>query len=251
MPVHRAIFRVDYPLNYAIVDGAGRVMRVLNDTVEDGYWDALKDVQKDRAIAVSASKGEGDGAFARSFVVGPNAFVFSVEKLKGVKSARLLIEDDFSCLVRIASKLCEEFHIRDVRRAGLRLWSYGSVMSNQEALGVFSDLVDQKLLDAVSLGVGPVADVGVAFDGGTDSHAKYHVALGPYFTSEAESRGLFEVIGSEFSKKQDLNFRLDVDLYEEHFSLKGRSLSSWLKYQIGTHGELVERVSRVTKGANL
>lgn len=251
MPVHRAIFRVDFSLNYAIVDGAGRVMRVLSDAVDDGYWDALKDVQKDRTIAVSASQGEGDDAYARSFVVAPNAFVFSVEKLKGVKSNRLLIEDDFSCLVRLASKLCDEFHIQDVRRAGLRLWNYGNIVENQDALGVFSGLVDQKLLAAVSKGVGPVADVGVAFDGGTDSHAKYHVALGPYFTREAESRGLFEVIGQKFSQNQDLNFRLDVDLYEENFSLKGRSLTSWLKYQIDTHSELVERVSKVTGGANL
>jgi hypothetical protein len=49
MPVHRIIFRLDYLINYEIIDRPGTVMRILDNNPKE-YWREIRENHDNRQI---------------------------------------------------------------------------------------------------------------------------------------------------------------------------------------------------------
>jgi hypothetical protein len=247
MPVHRAIFRLDFPLNYGVIDAPGKLLELLNTAVPEGFWESMQDSVKDRAIGTKFSDAESPSVY-RSILISPTFIIFNIEEVAGFGSLELTEKPTTKILIELASTICDRYKIQDINRAGLRLWTFDEVTpATGTILSMISRQINSKLTEMISAKVGAIADVGLAFNGAIDAHAKYHVRFGPCLQAELESNKYIEKINKKFIESTKVNLVFDIDMYEEAFSLKGRRVAAWIKHQAMTANILEKNITNLLK----
>ena len=246
MTVHRAIFRLDYQVNYAVIDAPGRLMRMLAGLEQGDFFDSIQDSVKDRTVGANFKSRSS----YRLITVSPTNLVFGLEELKGWSAGEPLENERLRVLSEAVNQICEAYKIEDVIRAGFRVWAFESIGGDfANAFSSASRLLSSNLHGAIEATVGGVKDIGFAFDGGADERAKYHVKFGPCTSSEIASKDYLQHqdLKDALAKESEANIVFDVDLYEEGFSFKGRRPSAWLRHQSSMFARLSSAVLQLIK----
>lgn len=223
MPVHRVILRVDFPVNYDIIDQPGTVLRVINED-RPKFWSKLSENQQQRLVSATfAEKAEG---IARSLSVAPNYIVASIEETNGMATRRLEGHDAFSEIQRVLSELREKFKIDAFERAGLRLYYFSSLVASSERVrDAFASILGDVCMGPLRSTLGGATDVGLSFDGSHADKIYYHNRIGPHFPDDAKR--YFEEVGDEFDPEKRYDFICDLDCYETKFELPKTKLIKW------------------------
>lgn len=243
MAVCRLIFRLDFKLCYDIIDSPGSVMRLIDKTTE-GFWSEMRESKHRRGV-------EGrflseDGNLMRLLTVEPNAIIATFETVEGVDFANLPTDESFVGLQKLANKVCEEYKIDLIRRAGIRTMYFNKLGAKDAVYSAFRKFISSSLLDNTEDTLGRINDYALVFDGDSDAGYKYHLTAGPLLSQEEMSR-YFDHIGSKFVGKPEFDFICDLDLYEQDFSLSKIPLTRWFRPMIEKNAKLVEHIENQLK----
>lgn len=217
MPVCRVVFSLDFNINYEIINAPGKVMELLNESV-DNFWSTLGENPTGRRItAINESEEQRWG---RNFSVRPNRIGASFEKHEGISIKNIANDDVFHKLVKITNKVREQFHIKNLQRCGLRLFYFAKLGSKKdEVKQAFQKMLDKPLVDGILPCLGEIQDIGIVVDGVHEDKIKYHFRCGPYFKGEADKKKYLQYFGDKFDQTENFDMVCDIDLYEHSFSL--------------------------------
>lgn len=165
---------------------------------------------------------------SKNFSVEPSNINCSFETLAGVTVNDLINNKNFVLLTNIANSIAHEFQIDDILRAGLRFFCFDTLEKDfVEVKKAFCSLYENDIVNSVENHLGSVKDCGINFDGRSDDNLNYHIRTGPYQSVEAPK--YMDTIKDVFSEKANYNMICDIDIYENNFSLSGRTISKYFK----------------------
>ncbi|MBC8739220.1 hypothetical protein F6X40_20945 [Paraburkholderia sp. UCT31] len=239
MPVHRVIFRADLgSANYEILDNPGSVLRILQGAGES-FFKQVQDAAVNRTIVGSTGQVGDSESYRMS--VSPLAIDFSYETAAGIDFQKFEAAETLRALFKYTQELTEHFKIRQLQRAGLRLYYLGSVgKGTSELVPVFRKATHSAFVDAIGESIGSPADYGFHFDGEKEA-LKYHLHFGPYRSQEAAR--YFETVHSKLDTIGKGNIVCDLDQYEESF-VQTVTWSVWTRTAVTRAVDFVSRLER-------
>jgi hypothetical protein len=241
MPVCRLIFRLDFTVNFDVIEHSGEVMRTLWNAFESernsGF--ELKENQRNRTIILRYLSENGD--FIKHLNVEPTSINGAFESTEGVEIDKLLNDQKgFLFLTKLASQLCEQFRIDTILRSGLRLFYFNKLGSQEgnDVVRAFHKMLNADTISTLETRLGTIQDYGIVLDGTFDDGVRYHFGTGPYRSEEAQK--YFAEIAGNFSQQTDFDFTCDLDLYENNFSLSSRQLSKMYRPVVAKASEIIQ-----------
>jgi hypothetical protein len=172
----KLIWRLDYKPSYAYLDARGTALRVLSDTVQK-FWDAVGD----GVIHMSFAARHADEDTLRSFSLETTAMVGTLEWRTGTELALVLEGRQFRGFDRIARELLNVCEVRDVARAGVRIFGMERYRGGRKhALERTVGFLDDSIREAATSALGPITDIGIIFEGVTTDNVGYRAVHGPY-----------------------------------------------------------------------
>ncbi len=238
MPVCRLIFRLDFELNFQIVDHPGEVMRMITQ-LPDEILSELRESSGRRGIAGWYKSDDGD--LVRQFAVEPRSVVASIESLEGIEINRLISNEGFETLTKMADSVCEMFKVETIQRSGLRLFYFSKLHNEDRVVKAFGSVLPEGLTDGVNEVLGPIQDYGINFDGGSAQGFKYHIRSGPLRKEENKSQ-YFEHINELFQDSSDFDFACDIDFYEHDFAPSKIPIRRWHRPMIKKANDLIDLI---------
>jgi hypothetical protein len=238
MSVCRLIFRLDFDVNYDIIDHPGGVMKLI-DQAGDSYWSEMTENQRRRGLA--GKYISDDGEMANEFIVEPKAIIASFELVDGVDLKKIVDEKSFLLLAKLTDSMCEKFHINEIRRSGIRVFHFDNLQRDRKPLSVSKTFFDDDLTGGVESVLGEIQDCGVSFDGASEEGVKYHCRIGPLKEDEDYAK-YFENIGPKFGELSNWDFVVDIDLYEQDIAISKTPMRKWFRPQIEKATKLINFV---------
>jgi hypothetical protein len=244
MPVCRLIFRLDFKVNFEIIERSGTTMRMLWETFEKenpkGF--ELKENRNNRSVTIRSVSENGD--FTRHLNVEPTSINGVFESIEGVEVNKLLYDTKgFIFLTKLASDLCEEFHIDHILRSGLRLLHLNKLGKYAgDIVKAYQPMFNTEVINRFEDKLGSIQDYAIVLDGVSEDGVGYHFLTGPYRTEEAQK--FFHEIADTISKQADYDMVCDLDLYENDFSLSKRSVSKLYRPLIAKAERVIETLEK-------
>lgn len=222
MPIHRIIFRLDFRVNFNIMNNPGKVLEVI-DKAQKSFWSKFQVSSSQYTLSAFFETKNKD--LFRKINIEPSAVTLELETVAGVKLDKIEIDDSYKQMLMIISKICKEYQIEKIQRAGFRLLYCDKIGNEEDSIKLFCKMFDKGITSGIEKVLGDIVDYGMSFDGHGSDKIHYHIHSGPYFPDEI--RKYFKVISEEFNKN-NYNMICDLDLYENDFSLKNILVSNWL-----------------------
>jgi hypothetical protein len=248
MPVCRLIFRLDFKVNFEIIERSGTVMQILWDAFEkeNPKGSELRENKNNRTVTVRFVSENGN--FMKHLNVEPTSINGEFKSIEGVEINKLLNNTKgFVFLTKLAGQLCERFQIDRIIRSGLRLF-YLNKLGKQDGdiVRAYQKIFNTEVIDNFENKLGTVQDYAIVLDGASEDGVYYHFSTGPYRAEEAQK--FFHEIANKFSEQADYDMICDLDLYENNFSLSNRSLSNLYRPIIAKAQNAIETLeSEITK----
>jgi hypothetical protein len=235
----KLIWRLDYKPSYAYLDARGTALRVLSDTVQK-FWDAVGD----GVIHMSFAARHADEDTLRSFSLETTAMVGTLEWRTGTELALVLEGRQFRGFDRIARELLNVCEVRDVARAGVRIFGMERYRGGRKhALERTVGFLDDSIREAATSALGPITDIGIIFEGVTTDNVGYRAVHGPYDKKNVD--GVLEQKPTEeqYELFEDFDLFFDIDLFERNFSFAEHSLFRWAETKIAKAKDFIELCS--------
>jgi hypothetical protein len=235
MPVCRLIFRLDFKLNYSIIDHPGEVMRILWNAFENVGDAELRDNKHNRIIIASSVSEKGN--LMKSLSVAPTSINGAVETTEGLEPRELLTDDEgFVFLTNLATQLCEKFEIDAIHRSGLRLVYFNKLgIKASDVVNAYRQLFHQPSISKLENKLGKISDCGIILDGVSDDGIFYHFQSGPY-----QRQNVLTELVEHLAATADFDLVCDLDLYENNFYLSNRQLSQLYRPLVTKAQEIIE-----------
>lgn len=222
MPIHKVIFRLDYKMNFGIIDEPGTVMSLLG-VDNPAIWQVVQDAPQSRLV--SAIYKEGDRYIQMS--VDPGSINFIIERSEGIDIDKLEADKDYSRLLKLVHLLCDRFHVVTLKRAGIRFVALSHVGDKEYNLASsFERTFSEAVMNGIRSAIGNGSDYGILIDGSHPDKSKYHLRFGPYVKGEARQKGYIEHLEAN---DENCNLYCDIDLFEEAFTFEGITPVRWAK----------------------
>lgn len=244
MPACRLIFRLDFDLNYDIVDQPGNIMRLI-DQVAGSEISNIAENQSLRGVA--GKYVSQDHKVVSEFSVQPTNIVAWVEMVDGIDLKDIMVDKRFLLLAKLTDEVCEQFNINEIRRSGVRVFYFSKVQKDENSFSAYRSFINNELISGIEKCLGPIQDYGVIFDGESDQKIKYHCRSGPLKEKENYLK-YFQTIGAKVSEYSIWDYIIDIDLYEQNIALSKISFRKWFRPQIEKATELINIIeSRIEK----
>jgi hypothetical protein len=245
MPIHKLILRLDYKVNFALLDSPGTILRILNET-QKPLWSSYADRRERRQVVAIFQDSDTKPSHFRHIAVDPTSTALLFESTVGIPLQRLLADETIAQTIARIDALCQHFGLIDLARLGFRIYYFTNLRAGAEpsVLDAFGSAIDSDLVRAIDSSVGRPSDYGLCVDGRADDKIEYHLRFGPYLAGE-QGR-YFEIIDSDqFVTQTSPDFVCDLDLYDTGFSLSSISLLKWLGPLVGKQEELLGRLEAI------
>ena len=231
MPICRFIFRLDFKVNFDIIDSPGKILRLLSDLKKGNeplFLDLSEDGQK-RLITGRYISREKKKSY--NFTVEPISIHGGMEAVEGVDIEKLEDNDILINLVKTTNKLRKEYHIADLVRCGFRMIFFDNIGDSVENVTLaIKKMLNNNFIQEFTSNIGNIEDIAIALDGTHEDAIKFHFRCGPYHKDEAQKKQYLSLFASTIDKDQEFNFIADLDFYEENFSLaEAVSFQKWLQ----------------------
>lgn len=243
MPVCRLIYRIDFALNFKLIDAPGTIFRLLSSPDRE-YWETFGEASQQRVISGTFISDKRD--YFRSVSIQPQAIVLVFESIAGVDLSTLEADPDFTRMLTIAGAVADEFNIDDVKRMGLRLFYFSKVPGSRADIGgAFRNMIREDVTKAVEGAIGGITDYGIALDGKGEDGIHFHLRYGPVVPEEAHK--YFDQIDKVAFEENSFNFVCDLDLYEKDFALAKAPPAKWVRRLIRKHRSAIAACERSVK----
>lgn len=237
MSVNRIIYRLDFNLNYDIVEQPGQIMKLLDRIADDDY--VLKENMQRRGVASVFTST--DGKVITELTVEPQTIVVSYENAEGIDLDKILIDETFLSLTKLTGKVCEKYHINDINRSGFRIFYFGSIQNNEAAFNAYRSFYDTDLIDVFENFLGDIQDYAVHFNGASTEGIKYHCKTGPLKKDE-NYNAYFQNMSPDVLPSDNWGFIVDIDLYEENIAISNIPIHKWFRPKIEKATELINNI---------
>ena len=237
--VLRLIFRLDFSTNYGLIDSPGSIVRIL-DNVPEKFWDRLGDGRVAHSIAGQYSSSSE----YRNLSVEPQSINGSLEFRDGWDLSKIQRNQVFSELSRLVNELTGHFDIRNVDRYGIRFFVCERLGEKfDSSFEKFQELFTKEFRTNIEDEIGKTSDISVVLEGETNSSIKYRVSFGPYAPKDVGNI-LNNVPFPEIDELELPSYHLtaDIDLYEQDFSLAGRTLEKWARTKLAVANSFLDNV---------
>ena len=235
MPLCRLIFRLDFDYNFDIVDQPGEVMRL----IDNHNFSEIKESQQRRGI--EGTNISDDGKVASKFTVEPITIVASYEIVDGVEIDKLITDEGFLLLSKLANAICEKFHINEVKRSGIRFFYFDDDYTKDSALSAFRSLINNDLINGIESRLGGIDDYAISLNGMSDEKIKYNFKAGPIKDNEDYGK-YFQHITPLMPESSSWNFMIDADLYEQNIAISKIPMHKWFRPKIEKSANLIKQV---------
>jgi hypothetical protein len=242
MPVHhKATFRMDFAPNFDLVDGPGRLMKLLTQTYPK-LWQSVHEVRDERRVGASFSDQKSEYVSHREIWTDPTTITFVIEDAAGIE-LNAGVATTIGKITEILDRLADDFKIQDLKRAGFRVMTLSNVAGSPNAVcGRIRGLISESITNLVEKS-GSIDDLGITFEGGIDS-IRYRAQFGPYFNIK-EHKKFFPKIETPSRRMVEADLICDLDLFEHDLSFKGRKPSNWLRLQMSSAEKYCSRISKL------
>lgn len=242
MNICRVVFRIDFDVNYEIIDSAGKIMRMMGDNLNSDLKDLGEAVGNRRISARFISK-ERDRQY--HVTVDPISIHFTLEILGGATYDKLETIDEFNKLIKITNLLRKEFSISNLKRLGFRLFCLDNPTTSFESSKKTNlTLIDSSINSKITDTIGTIDDVGLSFDGTNEDGIGFHLRFGPYKQSESDK--YFDELKKEFAEIDKFNLIYDIDFFEKAFELnKDVSILKWIGPNINRFKKLSSSINSI------
>lgn len=243
MRILRAIYRLDFPRNYEMINQPGTVARLIQEGAPKEFFDFYGEDRAARKII--AKRLVKDEARFRALTVEPATIVCDIERIKGIPIEALVDDPDFAGLCTVISSVLKRFEIVNLDRAGLRLFVFGSNGRNRDAvLRACKSFVSNTLLANVRETLGEAGDIGIAIDGASDAKVSYHLRVGP-FLGPSEFPKYFSSINDLLPPDLTADTVIDLDLFENKFAFTAAGAVKWCMPQVTSASKISQALSEM------
>lgn len=234
MRIIKFIFRVDYPLNYSLIDKLGEFLDFIkNQTTKKPF----KDVKNSISIAEHIITSEGT-IQENKFQINLNVSSFNgeVEFIKSIDFNDIMKCQLFSLVESVIEKM--QFGKNcDFNRIGLRIY----VVDENEKFKFESVLENiltknKSFVGSISKHLDKVNDVGLIFESINDSSDSFRLNLGPY--KEKERKKYF-TIDPEIVE----GLIIDLDVWQSKITIPEFRLTNMIKQKIKLYNEVLPAIA--------
>ena len=238
MPVHRAIFRLDFKTNFRIIDHPGEILALI-DSMPDKFWSELRESRTEREVQATF-KSELE---SRLISVQPTTAFCAFESSKGYELRNLLDEPVISKVLTLVKQVCDKYQVAEIKRAGFRVFQLEEVTgSKSDSIMRLRKSVDPTLNELVAEGLGEIKDIGLHFDGSHPDGIDYHLRVGPFSADEVSK--FFNDIPIEIGAATQADFIWDIDLYETQFATPNVSLTKYFTPMVDKASNVVANTKK-------
>ena len=242
MPVCKFIFRIDFPVNFDVIDMPGEIMKIMLNAKKDFWGEAgLNSASR----SVTATYKRDDGRLFRQIVIEPRALILDFESTSGLSLAQLDEDQDVSTLFDLANELVDYCEIEQVTRMGYRIFYFNQLGENVEAvLAAFRGFTGPYFTQAVEPLLGPIKDYGYSIEGVANDKVGYRLLTGPFRPVEGP-KYLQAIDATKLSEHMPYNFICDLDLFDANFSLAKVPLVKWARNLHPKQTKLLGKIEEV------
>ena len=224
MSIHKFIIRFDTEVSFKLLDYPGTALKLLKTSFDDGWNNLGLDVQPTTKItAIQSDKDD----ISREVVVEPKFITYMEESANG-KTVDNFLQDPFiKQLFEFIDVYFNEFEIRNINRAGIRIFDFQENETRDEVRDFFKKECSSRLQQAIENANGSTFDYGVILEGNIDEDIKFRYATGPFADGDIV-RHFQKVKNISENSKDKFSLTLDLDLYQSSFTTSYAKASKWL-----------------------
>ncbi len=242
MRAHRIIFRFDYNLCFPIMDRAGKLMQIMQESHKQDFFDAFRDIREERRV-VGVYRSDGD-LEAHLLSIEPKAIWAAVESVEGWGLSQLSAVPVLRALLDLFDTVRSEFNIETINRGGLRVFTFYRPLDKfNKVAESFRKSISPDVISMSEGVVGEITDYGWVFDGDHDDGLSYKLRCGPYASGEA-ARYMKE-FADQFTQEDRYTSIIDLDLFETNFQIPHGSAKRWAKPLLERSKELATGFEKV------
>ncbi len=224
MPVCKVIFRLDFTVNFRMMEAPGRIFQTFWETLNLDRA-PIKELSERAPRILTVHTQTADSDCGVLFNASPTSIDGSFEIAKGIELPDLLESDPLAPLVKLADRLCGEFSIDTISRSGFRLFYFGKLGTCfEDALAAFNSFFRPNHIRSIEGKLGRISDVAAVWEGADQDGVRYSCRSGPY--RSAEARKYFNLIADKIMEACDFDMIFDLDLHEYNFSIARRTISN-------------------------
>lgn len=223
--------RFDFEPAYEMIDQFGRILRILDsgltnkaEKVEVATSESLSERQVE-AIAINTERN-----LLQLISIRPDMAILEVVSHEGINLERLEANPEFSRTINVLTEIFELNNIKQIKRAGIRVFYLEKLSSEELVQNAFSEILDSKINSIISEHSGPIDDYGIQLDGGIENGRKFHIRFGP--SSKEDSKKYFSKRESFDNPQIDCDFVIDMDVFENKFEIPDCRPRRWIKQSL-------------------
>ena len=236
------IFRIDYRLNFEMLNSPGTVLSCLFSEGDD-FWDSVNEAANKRTFTGSIHKANSQ---YYHLSIDPQFIVAISESALGSNLASLSEDRTFNSADRLIERVLSQFKISNIERAGIRLFIFdGERDTLSDNVGSFMRLVNRDYFNSLSGELGDINDLAVILEGCTNDKINYRHQFGPY-TSQDRTKFYENLKLPEENPSESIPYKMcfDIDLSEKNISFSGLTMKRWCKTKWPKADDVVKSVMR-------
>jgi hypothetical protein len=219
----KLIWRLDYPVSYAYIDGRGRALKAISETVAD-FWDK----SGDGALHMSFAARHTTEDTLRTLSLDPTCLNGTFEWRCGTELSSVLRSEQFRAVDRIARELLKTAEIRKVVRAGVRFFCLERYADGRgNAYDRTLSLLHEPLRTNAGATLGPITDLAITLEGTAEDKVSYRAVHGPYERKNVDLVLEAKPTEDQYKLLEVSDLFFDIDLFENNFSFEEHSLFRW------------------------
>jgi hypothetical protein len=224
--VMRVLFRIDYQVNYKIMDHLGEILGTIQGAAPK-YWQAVGESRGNRSAIVRHT--DNSTSATANLTVEISNISGSLELPEGVDwDSRPIAVYVKNCSIA-AANIMLAYQISTVARIGLRVivFDHDDIIRNNRRTS-FETLASKNFLKDFEKSFGSVSDLAVTFEGTTSSNVSYRISTGPGSPSDILKQQVIPLEHYETPNAENQHqLTADIDLFEKDIDFTGNTLETW------------------------
>ncbi len=231
--VFKIIFRLDFPINYSIMNTPGTLLKMLQKK-DDDQWNT-QEIGHKAVPEFRVKKNEELDAF--TLTVSARSIIGLWDTKTAIALQDVHESHVFRLLTKLTDEILEEFQIHELERCGLRSFFYIPCGNDHEAaFKVLAESFDTQVIGIAESTSGVIKDFGMTLEGEFSEHSGFRVMFGPLAPLQLNQFAELIQLTDEDHPAHGA-VMADVDIFEKNFSLAYASFRRWCRERWKTFNE--------------
>lgn len=224
--VMRLLFRIDYQVNYKIMDQLGEILGIVQISAPK-YWQTVGESRGNRSAVLQ--RKDSSIPLTANFTVDISSIGGTLELPEGADwDSRTIAEYVKYSSVAVAG-IMNKYQMMALSRIGLRvvIFDYDEIIRNNRR-APFETLADRTFLRDFENSFGTISDLALTLEGKTPSNVHYRLSAGPGSPSDILRHQL--IPPESYDPPADISqhqLTADIDMFESDISFVGNTLEAW------------------------